>query len=416
MSSGASIISCVTCGEVFEKKTAMYKHRQNKHPKSTTFQVGEREYDLIQGNQNGKFICPICGCPVSGMNNLRRHVIKCAEKYESDSNVESTSEHSQSDEGEQRITENDCLSLDGLGFHVDHQWKVASCKNCCYIVDPARIIQQVTKANKLAIPDMEQARNTIQASGLRLHLAVLSRSSQHDYLSSDDDREALTHQFSTSGFLPGSTPVKRLPIYLGFKCMIGLDTCTLKQTAMRSHTSRHHPAEEANYTPVSNYVMSKSQFDDEDEYSSHSQELCIPADVEQVRGHDMVVERRDRNQFGDKFGAHHLLENVINFEELKPWLLKPTMKHFQELKRLTVVYLQDCWTHVRTGFQTILAKVMQFDENRHFLHAVQQQQAILNYGVVWTQVLWLGCMAVTANLYHRHDVPSLPAEYYVAPP
>ncbi|KAK9352243.1 hypothetical protein V1523DRAFT_434659 [Lipomyces doorenjongii] len=84
---------------------------------------------------------------------------------------------------------------------------------------------------------------------------------------------------------------------------------------------------------------------DEDENSSHRQQLRIPADIEQVRGHDMAVERRDKNRFGDKFGAHHLMENVIDFEELKPWFLKPTMKGFQELKRITVAYLQDCWTH-----------------------------------------------------------------------
>ncbi|ODQ68754.1 hypothetical protein LIPSTDRAFT_31150 [Lipomyces starkeyi NRRL Y-11557] len=410
MSSRPPIISCVTCGEAFQKQTALKKHRENKHPNGTTFKVREKEYDLIQGVHYGKFMCPICGCPVSGKNNLRRHVIKCEEKYEPDSDMESTSEHSQSDEGgsgEGRITENDCLSLDGLGFHVDHQWKVASCKNCRYIVDPGRIIQHVSKTHKLVIPDIEQARNTIQASGLRPHLAVLSRNSQDDFSSSDDDREARPHDFSTSGFLPGSTPVNHLPIYPGFKCMICLDTCTLKQTSMRSHIFRYHRGFEGkHYAPTSVqafYDRSALQqqlcyvevsIADEDKYSAHRQQLSIPANIEQVRGHDMTVERRDRNQFGDKFGAYHLIENVIDFEELKPWFLKPTMKDFQELRRLTVAYLQDCWTHVRAGFQPILAKIMQFDENRQFLHAVQQQQTISNYGEIWAQVLWLACIAV----------------------
>ncbi|KAK9343129.1 hypothetical protein V1522DRAFT_454221 [Lipomyces starkeyi] len=109
MSSGTPIISCVTCGKVFEKKTALNKHRDNKHPKSTTFIVAETEYDLIQGDQEGKFNCPICGCPVSGKNNLRRHVVKCGERYDRDSEVESASEQSLStDDGnsdEQTMTQ-----------------------------------------------------------------------------------------------------------------------------------------------------------------------------------------------------------------------------------------------------------------------------------------------------------------------
>jgi hypothetical protein len=109
MSSRPPIISCVTCGEVFEKQTALKKHRENKHPNGTTFKVGEKEYDLIHGVQEGKFMCPICGCPVSRKNNLRRHVIKCEEKYQPQSDMESASEHSQSDDDgsrEERITEN----------------------------------------------------------------------------------------------------------------------------------------------------------------------------------------------------------------------------------------------------------------------------------------------------------------------
>ncbi|KAK9489156.1 hypothetical protein V1508DRAFT_428871 [Lipomyces doorenjongii] len=88
------------------------------------------KYDLIQGGQDGTFMCPICGCPVSAKNNLRRHVIKCCEKYGPYSDVESASEHSQSDDGnsdEETTTTNEYLSLNNLGLQVDQQWRVASC-------------------------------------------------------------------------------------------------------------------------------------------------------------------------------------------------------------------------------------------------------------------------------------------------
>ncbi|KAK9357798.1 hypothetical protein V1504DRAFT_436397 [Lipomyces starkeyi] len=365
MSSRPPIISCVTCGEVFEKQTALKKHRENKHPNGTAFKIGEKEYDLIQGVQEGKFMCPICGCPV----------------------------YSQSDDdgsGEERITENDCLSLDGLGFHVDHQWKVASCKNCRYIVDPARIIQHVSKTHRLAIPDMEQARNTIHASGLRPHLAVLTRSSQDDYSSSDDDSEALPHDFSTSGFLPGSTPVKHLRIYQGFKCMICLDTCTLKQSSMRSHIFRHHRGSEGkHYAPTSVQAFY--------DRSAGQQQLCyieVSIAEEDKYFASSTTEKERQEPVWRQIGAYHLIENVIDFEELKPWFLKPTMKDFQELKRLTVVYLQDCWTHVRAGFQPILAKIMQFDENRYvlFVNACFMTKRIMRQFL--HAVLWLACIAL----------------------
>ncbi|KAK9429522.1 hypothetical protein V1505DRAFT_155857 [Lipomyces doorenjongii] len=152
---------------------------------------------------------------------------------------------------------------------------------------------------------------------------------------------------------------------------------------------------------------------DEDENSSHRQQLRIPADIEQVRGHDMAVETRDKNRFGDKFGAHHLMENVIDFEELKPWFLKPTMKGFQELKRITVAYLQDCWTHSapdssrswRKSCSSMRTGMLVFHDAlfhgkrimRQFLHVVQQKQAVLNYGEIWAQVLWLGCTLLSKD-------------------
>ncbi|KAK9384222.1 hypothetical protein V1515DRAFT_589377 [Lipomyces mesembrius] len=318
MSSRILIISCDTCGDVFAKRTALYNHRQNKHPTGTTFKVGETEYDLIQGGQDGTFMCPICGCPVSGKNNLRRHVIKCGAKYGPDSDVEGASEHSQSDDGnsdEKTMTTNECFSLDNLGLQVDQQWRVAACSRCHYIIDPPRIIQHLTKAHKLDIPDMDSARRIIERANLRPHLA------------SDDDSRATAYEFQTPRFLPGSSPVKHLPIYKGSKCLICLNTCTLKKTSMKSHLSRHHPGQGTKYTAVSVQAfydhgalrpqLSYVEVGHEEEGMEPApyESLGIPDDLEPHPGdHMMAVEKRDRNLFGVNFGAYHLIENVIDFE------------------------------------------------------------------------------------------------------
>ncbi|KAK9427010.1 hypothetical protein V1505DRAFT_318287 [Lipomyces doorenjongii] len=408
MFSETTEFSCRDCGDRFDARPALYKHRQNYHPQHTTFKVGSTEYPIVLGQGNGKFNCPKCNSQVSGLNSLRRHVLKCGrvDRHDEDALIATIpgsddGDHETPNEHVDNIPEIDCLSLEGLGFHVDQRWKVATCRRCRYIVDPQNIINHVQKAHRLNIPNIEQARRGVDAVKLRTHLAVVSHEDEgsHYYMSDDDDD-------ATVWFLPGSRALTGLPVYQGFKCMICLGTCTLTKASMRSHIFRNHRGSEAkHYAPTSVqafYDRSALQQQlcyvevsvlDEDENSSHRQQLHIPADIEQVRGHDMVVERRDKNQFGDKFGAYHLIENVINFEELKPWFLKPTMKGFQELKRITIAYLHDCWTHVSAGFQPILAKIMQFDENRQFLHAVQQKQTILNYGEIWAQVLWLGCIA-----------------------
>lgn len=102
--------SCISCGQVFQKKIALKKHRDNKHPHATTFKVGEKDYEIIQGNQEGSFVCQMCGCQLSGKNSLRRHVVKCSQRYARDSEVESASEQSLStDDGnsdEQTMTPN----------------------------------------------------------------------------------------------------------------------------------------------------------------------------------------------------------------------------------------------------------------------------------------------------------------------
>ncbi|KAK9481441.1 hypothetical protein V1527DRAFT_493583 [Lipomyces starkeyi] len=67
----------------------------------------------------------------------------------------------------------------------------------------------------------------------------------------------------------------------------------------------------------------------------------IPDDLDKLVGdHGFAVENRDRNQFGDKFGAYYCIETVVDFEDLSPWLLKPTAAGFRQLMKLSVAYLQ----------------------------------------------------------------------------
>ncbi|KAK9342010.1 hypothetical protein V1522DRAFT_358928, partial [Lipomyces starkeyi] len=99
----------------------------------------------------------------------------------------------------------------------------------------------------------------------------------------------------------------------------------------------------------------------------------------------------DRNQFGEQFGAYHLIK-MIDFEELNFWFLKPTLTGFDVLRELTVAYIQDCWAHVKAGFQPLQAKIMKYDNDKQFFHAVQQQETVVKYGEIWAKVLWLGAV------------------------
>ncbi|KAK9349976.1 hypothetical protein V1523DRAFT_442904 [Lipomyces doorenjongii] len=180
---------------------------------------------------------------------------------------------------------------------------------------------------------------------------------------------------------------------------------------MRSHIARHHPAEKANYTPVYVQVfyhrttgqpqlsyVEVRQDEDESEALCRAEPLGIPDDLDKLVGdHGFAIEKRDRNQFGDKFGAYYCIETVIDFEDLSPWLLKPTAAGFRELMKLSVAYLDNCLKDVKAGFQPILAKIMQYDDRKEFFHAVQQQQTVTKYGEIWVQVLWLACMAVMCD-------------------
>ncbi|KAK9357364.1 hypothetical protein V1504DRAFT_442867 [Lipomyces starkeyi] len=192
---------------------------------------------------------------------------------------------------------------------------------------------------------------------------------------------------------------------------------------MRSHIARHHPADKATYTPVSVQVfyhrttgqpqlsyVEVRQDEDESEAFCRAEPLGIPDDLDKLVGdHGFAVEKRDRNQFGDKFGAYYCIETVVDFEDLSPWLLKPTAAGFRELMKLSVAYLDNCLKDVKAGFQPILAKIMQYDDRKEFFHAVQQQQTVAKYGEIWAQVLWLACMAVMG------DPPSIAREIVLTP-
>ncbi|KAK9357132.1 hypothetical protein V1504DRAFT_479150 [Lipomyces starkeyi] len=376
---------CATCGESFESKAALIKHRVNYHPKATTFKCGKKEYRVIAGEKQGTFRCPKCNSQLSGMNNLRRHVgrrCRQSDEFDVSNDLEIISEQSERldngpdrEQGKAIITENDCLHLDGLGFQVDQKWRVAVCTRCQYIVDPQKIISHILQVHRLTIPDIDQARRTIDAANLRPHLTVRSHSDSNDEDDEDDDNDDDNDDDDKTGFFPGSRAVTGLPVHAGFKCMICLNTYTVKASSMRSHIARHHPADKAAYTPVSVQVfyhrttgqpqlsyVGVRQDEDESEAFCRAEPLGIPDDLDKLVGdHGFAVENRDRNQFGDKFGAYYCIETVVDFEDLSPWLLKPTAAGFRELMKLSVAYLDNCLKDVKAGFQPILAKIMQDD-------------------------------------------------------
>ncbi|KAK9427078.1 hypothetical protein V1505DRAFT_318170, partial [Lipomyces doorenjongii] len=221
--------------------------------------------------------------------------------------------------------------------------EIATCNQCHYIIDPPRINHHLTNAHKLDIPDMDQARFIIQGANLRLHLAVLK--GNDNYLSADvDDNDRTTgYEFQTPGYLPGSIPVKGLPIYKGFKCMICLDTCTLKKTSMTSHISRHHPGEKPNYAagPVQVFydrsvlrpqlIYVEVQDDQEGSSPIRHDGLGIPGLSEAVR---WWLRNETEICLAKNLGCYYLIENVIDFEDLGPWFLKPAAKGFEGLKGL----------------------------------------------------------------------------------
>ncbi|KAK9357102.1 hypothetical protein V1504DRAFT_399176, partial [Lipomyces starkeyi] len=69
-------------------------------------------------------------------------------------------------------------------------------------------------------------------------------------------------------------------------------------------------------------------------------------------------------------------------------------KGFDVLRELAVAYIKDCWAHVKAGFQPLQAKIMKYDNDKQFFHAVQQQETVVKYGEIWAKVLWLACMVV----------------------
>ncbi|KAK9241520.1 hypothetical protein V1506DRAFT_569446 [Lipomyces tetrasporus] len=368
-------ISCVTCGETFDNKAQRKKHRDNKHPKGTSFTHANKEYQLIAGDEPGKFKCPKCDRQLSGMNGLRRHIVKCSQTYQTDP-----------------VT-NDDGSSGGDDLRQDNFIPENACR---YIIDPARMIEHVTRLHKLDIPDIEQARGTIQGGKLRPHLAVISQGSHanDDYLTSDDylpsddsdshhdsDRVPV-HEFSKPGFVPGSSPVRHLPVYEGFKCLVCIDTCTIRQRSMRSHIARHHPGDQARYVHVSVQAfydhgilgpqLKYVEVGHDEEPTPYEEPLGIPDNLDLVGTADRLpVEKRDRNLFGENFGAYHLIETLmIDFEELSPcfWTTAGTL-----LRAVRVA--EHLLNHANANNTT-----------RQFFHSVRQRHTVHNYNTVTSDV------------------------------
>ncbi|KAK9233691.1 hypothetical protein V1525DRAFT_351435, partial [Lipomyces kononenkoae] len=122
--------------------------------------------------------------------------------------------------------------------------------------------------------------------------------------------------------------------------------------------------------------------------------LGIPEQLDDVVGHEIPVASRDRNQFGNKFGAYRMISDLGDMKELDTWFLKSRTHGFQGLRKHTTAYLETCWINIKAGFQPILAKIMQYDDNKRFFRAVQQKETISDYGEIWAQVLWLGCISM----------------------
>ncbi|KAK9250293.1 hypothetical protein V1507DRAFT_500093 [Lipomyces tetrasporus] len=216
MSAAKTTLICDSCGQAFGKKPSLIKHMKNKHPRGATFKMGDQEYPIIAGAQQGNFECPIYRSQLSGGSGLRRHVVKCSANCDADPRLESDSERSEAgdsdhyqedgDYGETNTRENDSLRLEHLGFEADHQWRVAVCTRSRYA-------------------DIDLVRRQIAAANLRPHLAILRN--DHDHVDDDDNDK------DDAGFLPGSAAVKGLPVYAGFKCLICLDRASRLQKPER---------------------------------------------------------------------------------------------------------------------------------------------------------------------------------------
>ncbi|KAK9364582.1 hypothetical protein V1509DRAFT_554050, partial [Lipomyces kononenkoae] len=141
--------------------------------------VGGECYELKRGAGNGKFICPKCSQELSGVNGLRRHIVRCQtgtgslpqnERPET-GNVTSAPQSGTSDR-------------QSFGFEVSIQWRVAICKNCKDIVDPSHIVTHISKVHGMDIPDLRKLHSSISTARLRSHLAVISHA--HETTNVDD--------------------------------------------------------------------------------------------------------------------------------------------------------------------------------------------------------------------------------------
>ncbi|KAK9244362.1 hypothetical protein V1506DRAFT_507614 [Lipomyces tetrasporus] len=343
MSAAKTTLICDNCGQAFGKKPSLIKHMKNKHPRGATFKTGDQEYPIIAGAQQGNFECPIYRSQLSGRSGLRRLVVKCSANCDADPRLESDSERSEAgdsdhyeedgDYGETNTRENDVSSILGSKQIISGEWQSA---------------HDVTR-----YADIDLVRRQITAANLRPHLSVLRN--DHDHGGDDDNDE------DDAGFLPGSaavkakedadhTPVPVQPFYA--------------RTGLRPQLACVEVTEAGEGQP---------------RVQAGSTLLGIPADLDDVGGHDLAVEARDRNQFDDKFGAYHLID-LIDFEELSPWFPRPNVTGFDLLKKLTIAYIQDCWAYFKAGFQPLQAKIMKFDDDKQFFHAVQQHQTVAKYG------------------------------------
>ncbi|KAK9242702.1 hypothetical protein V1506DRAFT_555903 [Lipomyces tetrasporus] len=398
MSSALHFYTCITCGQDFGSKSRLDKHNENYHPKAVAIMVGGKKHELRKAAGSGKFICPRCNLELSGVNGLRRHIVICENSRRTKDPRMSERSETANDNHSQTIDASECSILQSFGFQIDSQWRVAVCKPCKYIVDPVDIATHISKIHGMVIPDIGKLDSVVRVARLRSHLAVISPGSQanNECISHDTDDDEIP------AFAPDSNAINGLPVYCGFKCLICQDTCTLKRESMRAHISRQHRGVDGRYATAYVQVfygrsaacqqlryVQVSDVNNLAEQRCDSQELGIPEDLDNVAGHEAAVAARDKNQFGEKFGAYILIKTLHDGEELDLLLLKPRTMGFQALKKYTIAYLKTCWGYVSAGFQPLLAKIM-----KKFFRAVQQEQTISNYGEIWAQVLWLGCMAV----------------------
>ncbi|KAK9426862.1 hypothetical protein V1505DRAFT_351806, partial [Lipomyces doorenjongii] len=430
MSSEINVFQCTMCNHApFDTKAKLNKHTSSKHRTTATFNLSGQSFPLIVTDGN-KYLCPNCKeTQISSVRNLRRHMSQsCSSNQHHVSTVhptiqsptghslESEMEHTAAavHSGTTEISEDDCMSMRGIGCTFNPRWNVLICNRCHYIVDKSMITSHLTNVHRLIIADKRAMFRTIQSYKLRPHLAIVWDELSEEGLGESDDEYSGPRAFEAEAFRPGQAAIDGISVLDGYKCVACESAlkhrCVQSKEAMRTHYRRNHDNQVLEFHPVRVQAFyGRSSVNPQLRYvhvtqnndtimvqneTDNIEKFGIPANVHTVpASHAAITDKRDLNQFGIHFFAYKLLE-WLDLAELGPLLQTPRVQEFEILKRISLQILNDSRMDTTAGFQVMLGKIMVEDKKREFFHEVQEQQTVDKYALIWCKVLWLACLKV----------------------